>query len=250
MTGVDDYLEDFSDYEKIAFPNVRSWKIIGHFGFLQYLDLSCAHTLDLESLTYPLDPMDVAFSTQLTNLVLRMVAFTYNSRPNGQPQLLPRLKNLELENVIVQGFLQDHMICPELETLSFRYAPDKVDPGLVNIGFEVEISHRLWEVFNEAFFQGVPNLKFVSVLGLSLDSFFLSNLQPCTVLETLVVEECSIQDLIPHFLEYLIKLPSLTAVRIDDSWPQHLNISYREFIKSCVAEKPGMYIYGNGRVRI
>jgi hypothetical protein len=244
MTGVDDYPEDFSDYEKIAFPNVRSWKIIGHFGVLQYLDLSCAHTLDLESLTYPLDPMDVAFSTQLTKL-----AFTYDSRPNGQPQLLPRLKNLELENVVVQGFFQDHMICPELETLSFRYAPDKVDPGLVNIGFEDELSRRLWEVFNEAFFQGVPNLKSVSVLGLYLDSSFLSNLQPCTVLESLVMEECSIQDLIPHFLEYLKNFPFLTTVRIDDSWPRGSNKSYREFIGDCLAERPGMCIYGNGQSR-
>jgi hypothetical protein len=197
--------------------------------------------------------MDVAFSSQLTNLTLKVVTFTYNSRPNRQPQLLPRLRNLELENVAVQGNFQDYIICPKLETLSFRYAPDELDPTLVDIvavGFKGELSHKLWEVFNEAFFQGVPNLKSVSVLGLYLDSSFLSNLRPCTVLESLVMEECSIQDLVPHFLEYLIKLPSLTAVRIDDSWPQHLNISYREFIRSSVAEKPGMCIYGNGRVRI
>jgi hypothetical protein len=196
--------------------------------------------------------MDVVLSNQLTNLALKMVAFTYNSRPNRQPQLLPRLRDLELENVAVQGFFQDYIICPKLETLSFRYAPDELDPTLVDMvpaRFKDELSHKLWEVFNEAFFQGVPNLKSISVLGLYLDSFFLSNLQPCTVLETLVIEECSIQDLVPYFFEYLRKLPSLTTVRIDDSWPRGSNKSYREFIRECPVERPGMCIYGNGRSR-
>jgi hypothetical protein len=244
-------LEELSDMKEIAFPNVRSWEIISHLGLLQALDLSCASTLDFDCLTYPLSQINVAFSTQLTKLSLTMIAFTYNSRPNGQPQLLPRLRSLELENVFIQGLFQDYIICPELETLSFCYAPDELDPILVDrvpVELKDELSHKIGEVFDEEFFQGVPNLKSISVFGLHLDSSFLFDLQPCMQLETLVMEECSIQDLIPCLIEYLRKLPSLMNIRIDDSWPRRSNKSYQQFIKDCLKERPGICIYGNGQV--
>jgi hypothetical protein len=49
-TIVDDgYCEDqLSDLREIPFPNVRLWKCTGSLGFLDGLDLSCAHELDLK----------------------------------------------------------------------------------------------------------------------------------------------------------------------------------------------------------
>jgi hypothetical protein len=235
---------------KIAFPNVESWKITGHLGLLEALDPDSIRTLDFECLGYPLGQIAANFSTQLTKLVLKMVAFTLGYRPNDQPQGLPCLTHLELENVVFQGVLQDYITCPNLEKLSFHYVGAELDDLSIDTEtdeLKEECSHEMLEIFDEQFFQGVPKLKYVSILGGSLDDSFLSNLRPCTRLETMVIEECYIEYSISSFLEFLENLPNLMTVRIEDSWPQHSDMSYQEFITRCVSERPGTCVYGNGR---
>jgi hypothetical protein len=198
---------------------------------------------------YPLDQISLSFPTQLTKLAVRLITFTHDSRPDGQLQILSCLTNLELENVVIDGVLQDYIICPNLEQLSFHYTSEMPDYSKTT-KLKKKPGRKIRKILNQEFFQGVPNLRSLSILGHYLNDTFLYNLQPCTLLETLRVKECEIQTLIPFFPKYLREFSSLTIVRIDDSWPQHSNISYREFIRSCGAEKPGVCIYGNGRVRI
>lgn len=180
-----------------------------------------------------------------------MIALTYDSRPKDQPQLLPCLTRMKLENVLVQGVVKEYIICPRLEQLHFRYALEELEHLSVDgemDEIEEECSTELLDVFDEEFFEGAPNLKVVSVAGVFLEESFLSNLRPSALLETLVIEDCDIDGLILCFIDYLSTLPSLETIQIVNSWPEHSTVSYPEFIKGCRTERPTVCIYGSGKI--
>ncbi|PVF92328.1 hypothetical protein CPB86DRAFT_830078, partial [Serendipita vermifera] len=250
LSGDDtDRLIDEYSGAKVTLPNVKSWDIDNEVDILHVLDLSGAESLTLFGI-YPPQEIMAPIPTQLTKLFLGLVSFKVDWVPAGAPQSLLALVTLELEDVNFEGPVRKYLHCPNLKNLTYRATSDG-PPSEDTEEEKNHFEHPLQQLFDEPFFKATPDLETLSVEGLTLNDASVTILQSCAHLQSMKIGDCRVKEFLSRFtksLEDQSTFPSLMSIRIDDSWPTEADMTYEEFIKYNVAQRPTMRIFGNERV--
>ncbi|PVG01781.1 hypothetical protein CPB86DRAFT_781150, partial [Serendipita vermifera] len=226
----------------IPLSNVKEWTLEGDSDLLAAFDLSGAQSLKFKYdgvgsllLTTPLPSHLTTLSLEglsmqgcisLPNLTsLRLFYINLGTKPLHDYLRFPRLKELHLVRI-------------------YARAPDENSrvAGLFS-------SPSVTAVLDEALFKDTSSLEYLSLGEMSIPFGFAQTLGSCLSLRALELEDCSIPQFIPPFIKSLVDvayLPHLKALRMRDSWPHYLGMSYRSFIKECEIKRPAMDIFDSG----
>jgi hypothetical protein len=218
---------------------------------LTLLDLSNASTLEFRSTGLPLDLLSTPIPSQLTTLKLDLVVFEPKSLPNGQRHFLPSLTSLTLLSVAFVGPMRHYFHCPNLIHLHYHIKAEYY----TRYNFVEDGNNPYQELtlktFDEAFFQETPSLQSIFLGGTALDKALALTFMSCPALYSLKTKLSDIEEFVHSFLEKLQDpnyLPSLRILRIDDSWPMQLDMSFAKFVAECSSRRPQIEINGNKKV--
>jgi hypothetical protein len=177
-----------------------------------------------------------------------LVHFTRECLSELKQQAFPHLTSLSLRATQFEGRIQDHLMFPELKELELSsvrfFLPDDDNPSL-----QQKVKRTAEILPDPTFFKGIPKLERLVLKDIPANDALATVLQNCSSLQHLNMEFCSIRAFIPSFLMCLPSrhaFPLLKALRIDYSWPAVSNISYLEFVRYCIGQRPGIEVTGNG----
>jgi hypothetical protein len=221
------------------FPRIKSWKIEALPGLLRNIDFQKAEKLEFYG-HGSTDALKLKFiPSQLTELYLKGVALDHNSVLGDGKHFMPNLVTLQLGDSCIDGSLPCYITSPNLKNLY-----------LWNLNTRVGNS-RSQILADEVFFQGIPNLEYLFLSQMEVDTPFCFNLQNCPSLREICIGTCFIADFVPSFIEILMNgtsLSSLTNMVIDSSWPSEMGLSFMDFARICARHRPGMCVSGNERL--
>jgi hypothetical protein len=193
----------------------------------------------------PFDPR--LLPDQLMTLTLSGLSLTTRLLLPFEAHPLPYLRTLTLNSVRVEGRIQQYLKFPKLTSLklsSVRFLLPGDDSS------SVYDSQGTAEILSEAaFFQGIPNLEYLSFDYLPMNAALCTVLQDVSSLQYLSIDHCSIEDFITPFTESLADrrvFSALKNLQIDNSWPEQSNTHYTKFARHCLCHRPNIEVAGNG----
>jgi hypothetical protein len=236
--------------KKVEIPNVKTLGLSGDIQFLDIFELRGIENLRFLYTGWHSNQMSASIPTNLTGLLLASVSFSRHSSLVSRPQYLPALKSLELQDVVFDSPVRNYLYCPKLMDLSYQSSKE-----IPISGRWAEKKHHyedsVQQLFDDCFFRETPDLESIRFRGLTMNSDLVGILQSCSLLHTLIAEDCRMKNFIPLFskaIAQMSRFPSLKNIKIDDSWPVKFNMSYEEFTKLCSSKRPQIWISGNGRI--
>ncbi|PVG01768.1 hypothetical protein CPB86DRAFT_57820 [Serendipita vermifera] len=192
--------------------------------------------------------MTASIPSQLTSLTLGLVSLTVDALPSRVPHSLPVLTKLELEDVNFDGPVRKYLRCPKVKQLIYRATADDIPLDSDSEEGKNHYGDLARQLFDAHFFKSVPHLETVSLDGLKLDGDLVTILQSCNHLQSLMIEDCQISEFLTPLTESFGKkesFPSVVEVRIDDSWPIEVEMTFDEFTSRCRVQRPATWISGN-----
>jgi hypothetical protein len=229
-------------------PNIKRWEIHGELDLVHGFDLSSAESLELGFGYYGTCIINVFLPRNLKELEISKVYFTEQLIDGVGNYFLPNLTTLRLFEVAVEGTLDDYFEVPKLRVLHLNHILEcelgdhnTEEPGVNNYLLFAQVLDR-------SFFSGVPDLESLKLRKIIMGQSVTKAFGLCTNLKELVLENCSIKDLITTYVADMANkeyLPSLHLLKISGSWPLRCDISYNDFMNHCRALRPGILAYGN-----
>ncbi|PVG01757.1 hypothetical protein CPB86DRAFT_781131 [Serendipita vermifera] len=228
----------------IPLPNAESCTFSTDYRLLTIFDLCNIEALNLnarkEASNFSMD----LIPAHLTDLTLSCLKFITTTLTDDRPQIMPHIRSLTLNSIVLEGPLQTFFHLPNLKHLQISSTSSFVS---INPEEETGSSKHAHRICSNTFFKGVPKLEVLSLQQMTVGSIFVSALRSCLSLKTPSLTNSRSEQFIPSFLESLTDVqafPTLKSLNLNFfwSWPKRSGLTSKQFIDGCAARRPALSI--------